>query len=106
MAYFCTNHDKILSRSFLFLATKLQIFILCSNDSRQVIDGWVMCQILHVPNWQVVVKSHQPTEILTCTGRLAGASVSACLSECKIISANSNLSQHISKINEQTCYSV
>ena len=77
MTYFCTNHDKILSRSFLFLATKLQIFILCSNDSRQVIDGWVIFQILHLPNWQVVVKSHLPTEILTCIGRLAGASVSA-----------------------------
>ena len=78
MTYFFTNHARTLSRSFLFLATKLQIFILCSNDSRQFIDGWVTCQILHLPNWQVVVKSHLPTEILTCIGRLAGASISAC----------------------------
>ena len=78
MTYFCTNHDKTLSRSFLFLATKLQIFILRSNDSRQFIGGWVTCQILHLPNWQVVVKSHLPIETLTCIGRLAGATVSAC----------------------------
>ena len=77
MTYFCINHDKTLSRSILFLATKLQIFILCSNDSRQFIGGWVTCQILHLPNWQVVVKSHLPTEILACIGRLAGASASA-----------------------------
>ena len=44
-----------------------------------VIGGWVTCQILHLPNWQVVVKSHLPTEISACNGRLAGASVSACL---------------------------
>ena len=37
-----------------------------------------------LPNWQVVVKSHLPIEILTCIGRLAGASVSAC--NCLVLS--------------------